>query len=68
MACEDFPCCGHGPGECPQTDRNGRPVYRCVDCGRPLRRSATSSICERCMRAAHRRFAETGEMWPDNDC
>ncbi len=24
MACEDFPCCGHEPGCCPDFDESGR--------------------------------------------
>ena len=67
--CEDFPCCGHQAGDCPRLDSNGRERWRCVGgCGRELPPSATSSICNRCMRrAANRRYAETGEMWPDSD-
>lgn len=31
--CEDYPCCGHAPGECPERyERTGRVL--CVDCGR----------------------------------
>lgn len=61
--CEDFPCCGHEPGGCP--DSKGR--FPCVECGGRLSKNATSSICARCMRAARIRFNETGEMWPDSD-
>lgn len=48
--CEDYPCCGHGPagdgGACP--DSKGR--FPCVECGGPLPRNASSSICKRCLR------------------
>ena len=50
MACEDFPCCGHGPapmgdgGGCP--DSEGR--FDCTECGGRLARNAPSSICSRC--------------------
>lgn len=60
--CEDYPCCGHEPNGCP--DSQGR--FPCVECGRKLPKHATSSICPSCMKAAHRRYAETGEMWPEN--
>lgn len=66
--CEDYPCCGHTPGDpCPDRDRQGRIVPRCCECGKRLPRNASSSICRRCMAAAHRRFYATGEMWPDSE-
>lgn len=46
MRCEDFPCCGHALGDCP--DSQGR--MRCVECGKRLSKRATSSICHRCLR------------------
>lgn len=55
--CEDFPCCGHEPGDCPEIDKSGREVWRCVECGGRLPRSATSSICRKCTRAMQRRIA-----------
>ena len=45
--CEDYPCCGHGPepygdgGGCP--DEQGR--FKCVLCGRKLKKDHYSSIC-----------------------
>jgi hypothetical protein len=66
MACEDFPCCGHQAGDCPSRDTQGREVWRCIECGGRLPRRATSSICQRCLRDARRRFYETGEMWADS--
>ena len=42
--CEDFPCCGHEPGDCP--DESGR--FTCVMCGVRLPKKAPSSICRRC--------------------
>jgi hypothetical protein len=63
--CEDFPCCGHTSGECPTVTKTGRLVYRCCECGGKLPSSATSSICRRCMTAAHARFANGDDMFPD---
>lgn len=48
--CEDYPCCGHEPGDCPEIDSKGRARYRCVECGKRLRPNATSSICGSCQR------------------
>lgn len=59
--CEDFPCCGHEPGDCP--DDEGR--MRCVECGRKLELNARSSICPTCMRHAEARHARGEDMWED---
>jgi hypothetical protein len=49
--CEDYPCCGHTPGDpCPDRDREGRIVARCCRCDAKLGRSARSSLCARCQR------------------
>jgi transposase-like protein len=52
--CEDFPCCGHEPGDCPDRDRHGRERWRCVECGKRLSLKATSSICAKCTRRLNR--------------
>lgn len=65
--CEDFPCCGHEPGDCPSRRRDGSEVWRCVECGGKLPRSASSSICERCMRLARRRVAQGLDMFPEGN-
>jgi hypothetical protein len=50
-ACEDYPCCGHEPGDCP--DSQGR--MTCVGgCGKRLSKKATSSICTKCQRKMSR--------------
>jgi len=46
MRCEDYPCCGHEPGDCP--DSSGR--MKCVECGKRLSVKAMSSICAKCQR------------------
>lgn len=48
MKCEDYPCCGHGAdgGACP--DKSGR--FPCVECGKPLPRNTSSSICRACLK------------------
>ena len=43
-SCEDYPCCGHEAGDCP--DSEGR--FTCVGCGKRLPRDAGSSICPKC--------------------
>ncbi len=44
--CEDYPCCGHEDGDCP--DSQGR--FTCVGCGKRLSKDAPSSICPKCQR------------------
>ncbi len=44
--CEDYPCCGHESGDCP--DAQGR--MTCVECGKRLSEKATSSICPKCLK------------------
>ena len=48
--CEDYPCCGHEPGDCP--DSQGR--MKCVECGKRLAKTATSSICKKCLKRMER--------------
>ena len=60
MACEDYPCCGHEPGDCPTVDSKGRERWRCVECGKPLPLTAASSICKTCTRRMTRRISEEG--------
>ena len=47
--CEDFPCCGHELGCCPDYDAAGRQLnMKCV-CGATLPVNARFSICAGCM-------------------
>lgn len=57
MPCEDYPCCGHEPGDCPRRDSKGRERWTCVECGKLLPANAPSSICNAC----HRKMARMGD-------
>jgi NMD protein affecting ribosome stability and mRNA decay len=57
--CEDYPCCGHESGDCP--DSSGR--MTCVECGKRLPKAAVSSICNVCLR----RMATRDESDLDHD-
>ena len=47
--CEDYPCCGHESGCCPDFDDNGKQLnMKCV-CGATLPITSRYSICESCM-------------------
>lgn len=49
--CEEFPCCGHEPGCCPDYDDEDRQMNIICVCGAKLPIEATYSICESCMNA-----------------
>jgi hypothetical protein len=47
--CEDFPCCGHEPGDCPDRDEHGNESWRCARCRARLPKGARSSLCNSCI-------------------
>lgn len=48
--CEDYPCCGHEPGCCPDFDESGRQLnMKCV-CGATVPIDNRSSLCDACLR------------------
>lgn len=49
MACEDFPCCGHESGCCPDFDESGNQLNMKCTCGATLPVDARCSICDTCM-------------------
>lgn len=49
--CEDFPCCGHELGCCPNYDEGGRQLDMVCTCGKRLPIDNGCSICDRCLRA-----------------
>jgi hypothetical protein len=62
MRCEDYPCCGHEDGGCPNSDG----TFNCCTCGAKLPIDSTSAMCRRCHREMDRR--EDGyEMGGDYD-
>jgi hypothetical protein len=61
--CEDFPCCGHEFGCCPDFDDAGRQLNMRCTCGAVLPINARYSICDGCMRRAD---IEDG-LYPDYD-
>jgi len=47
--CEDFPCCGHELGCCPDYDDDGIQLnMRCV-CGADVSIDSRYSLCESCL-------------------
>jgi hypothetical protein len=47
--CEDFPCCGHELGCCPDYDENGNQLDMKCTCGASVPLTSRYSICEGCM-------------------
>jgi len=47
--CEDFPCCGHESGDCPDRDEDGNESWKCAKCRATLPKGARSSLCSGCM-------------------
>lgn len=47
--CEDFPCCGHEPGCCPDYDDAGNQLNMRCTCGAVLPVNNRYSICDGCM-------------------
>lgn len=54
--CEDFPCCGHLAGECPDEKGN----HYC-SCGAMLPKKSRFSICNGCLRRESKREDELGD-------
>ena len=48
--CEDFPCCGHEAGCCPNYDHHGKQTDMVCVCGARLPVNNRSSLCNTCLR------------------
>ena len=48
--CEDWPCCGHEAGGCPNEDGTAN----CCRCGGRLPERSRSSMCDHCHRTLRR--------------
>jgi hypothetical protein len=66
MRCEDFPCCGHEAGDCPDPDAASRGEWpmSCVECGGRIKKGeeccSAPSMHERCAQAYIRMIDEYG--------
>lgn len=61
--CEDWPCCGHEAGCCPDFNEAGEQLNMKCTCGAVLPVNARFSICESCMNA----MDEDGDRFDDRD-
>ena len=49
MSCEDYPCCGHEHGCCPDYDESGQQTNMVCVCGARLPIDNQVSICKSCL-------------------
>ena len=49
--CEDFPCCGHELGCCPDFDEAGKQLNMKCTCGATVPLRSRSSLCSSCLNA-----------------
>ena len=58
MSCEDYPCCGHEWGDCPDPDAEERGEYplRCVECGGRIKHGDAATNAPSMHRACMRRY------------
>lgn len=57
--CEDYPCCGHELGCCPDFDEAGRQLNIVCICGAKLPVTSRFSICDGCMDRDDEDFPES---------
>jgi len=65
--CEDFPCCGHESGCCPDYDENGKQLNMKCTCGATVPLGSRSSICDGCMSRLSREDGDYPEYDYDED-
>lgn len=66
MICEDFPCCGHEAGCCPDYDESGNQLNMVCVCGAKIPKNATYSLCNRCFKKGCESIEQTiQEQMPD---
>lgn len=61
MRCEDFPCCGHEAGCCPDFDESGKQLNMKCTCGATLPIDSRFSICDSCLNDGEEEFGDNGE-------
>ena len=69
--CEDFPCCGHESGCCPDFDGAGRQLnMKCV-CGATVPLGSRTSLCNSCLNGPddddYREDWDEEDDWDDRD-
>ena len=65
--CEDYPCCGHELGCCPDYDGSGRQLNMVCVCGAKLPIDNRSSICDSCLRDPDDPYDDEGYFDDEED-
>lgn len=63
--CEDYPCCGHESGCCPDRDEAGRQINMICVCGAKLPIHNRYSICDSCMGRGDEDNERDADRWED---
>lgn len=58
MTCEDYPCCGHEPGCCPDFSESGEQLNMKCTCGATLPLKSRFSICSSCLYSGDDEFGD----------
>jgi hypothetical protein len=64
--CEDFPCCGHELGCCPDYDKTGKQLNMVCTCGTHLPINNKSSICDTCLNRNDEDYYDDNFQYPDD--
>ena len=67
--CEDFPCCGHESGCCPDFSPSGKQLNMKCTCGATLPLTSRSSICAACLRRGEEDYGDCPDVetrYPDD--
>ena len=62
--CEDWPCCGHELGCCPDYDEDGNQLNMKCICGATVPLNSRSSLCQGCLERATRNY---GGNWSEEE-
>lgn len=63
--CEDFPCCGHEMGCCPDFDESGRQVNMKCTCGATVPLGGPS-LCEGCLRDLNDPYGDDRDYYSED--
>lgn len=67
MRCEDFPCCGHESGCCPDFSESGEQLNMRCTCGAIVPIGNRVSICDACLHEDGEQFDEDDRFQDDID-
>lgn len=66
--CEDFPCCGHEVGCCPDYDAAGNQLNMVCTCGARLPVTSRYSICNGCLNSDSDQHEDAAQYEAEYEC